>query len=548
MKQGYGSPYIKAYTSLGEITERVVDFSYKFSQKGDDVCQIRIESDDQNLPDLPIYQEGVTYTMVWGYIGETEKQKRIVVLRNIRVSYTEEGIALDLLFTDKASLIKTNSAKRVHNKKTVKDILEDTGARNGLATDYLWDYKAGAGLLAAGSTLPTATTSPNPDIRTYDTMPQANRSDYEVLKDAADNDPSGPYEIVGRDNTLTVQKPNFKQTPIRSYKWKGEDGHLLRFIPESKEYFTGSGHMGISTTSVNPRKKTFHENLVTEGNNGLETKLNTHIASPNYDNQDDGSGSSSGTNDAGSPTTSPTPAQGDPSVKGKELETVAKNKGGEKAYNPVKDLGFGETKQDSFAGRNFRFAEYNSNAPSFVNKSGFNTAAVSTTATRSRIPDIPTFLTGQHHPTIEDDHKKASGKAASVQSQKHKNPATAKVIGNVILESGKILTIENVSKKFSGNYYIQECIHRMTPGTEYFCDLTFIRNAMGKVSKPGIGTTDAANKYSKRGAKNEVNKEKGPEENKPKTKKVTTTPAAEPNPALAKYKFKDTPKGTQFNP
>lgn len=539
MKKGFGAPYIKAFTSLGEITERVVDFSYKFSQKGDDVCQLRVESDNQNMPDLPIYQEGVEFTMVWGYIGDTEKQKRLVVLRNIKVSYTEEGIALDLLLTDKASLIKTNSAKRVHNKKTVKDILEDTGARNGLAVDYLWEYKQSQGLLATGASLST----PNPDIRKYDTLPQANRSDYEVLKEAADNDPSGPYEVVGRDNTLTVQKPNFNQKPIRSYKWKGEDGHLLRFTPESKEYFVGAGHLGIGITSVNPRSKTFHDTIVTEGNNGLTTKLAPDINTPNYDSYDDGT-AANGSNDAGTPTQNPTPAKEDPSIKGKKLNTVAKNENGDKSYNPQKEMGFDDAKKDSFAGREFSYTKYNNTTSSFVNKSGFQTAAISTTAVLKKVPDIPTFLTGQHSPTIEDDHKKASGKAASLQSKRsqEKNPATAKTIGNVALESGKVLTIENVSKKFSGNYYIQECIHRISAKNEYYCDLSMARNGQGKVSKPSANTTDAANKYSKRGAKNEVNKEKGPESSKPKTKTVPATKAEEPNPALAKYKFRDTPK------
>lgn len=536
MKKGYGSPYIKAFTSLGEITERIVDFSYKFSQKGDDVCQLRVESDDQNMPDYPIYQEGVEYTMVWGYIGETEKQKRLVVLRNIKASYTEEGVALDLLFTDKASLIKTNSSKRVYNKKNVKEVAEEVGARSGLKVSFHYEtnftpsFKNGAGF----NTTPISTTAVNtkvPDnIRIFDTLPSANRSDHEVIKEAADNDPTGPYEVVGRDDTITVQKPNFNQPPIRTYKWKGEDGHLLKFTPESKEYFVGAGHLGIGITSINPKSKTAHETIVTEGNNGVTTKLGPTIATPNYDNDDDGSGNSDGTNDAATPTKSPTPVKSDPSIKGKELDTIAKNKGGDKTYNPKDELGFDDKKKDSFNGRHFSFTKYNNTTSSFVNKSGFNTAAISTTSVVKKVPEIPAFLTGQHTPTPEDDHKKASGKAASVQHKKslEKNPATAKVVGNVILESGKLVTLENVSKKFGGNYYLQEVTHRMNPGNEYYCDLSMVRNAQGKVSKPAATTTDAANKYSKRGAKNEVNKEKGPEENKPKTKTLPEQPADQP--------------------
>lgn len=569
MKQGYGSPYIKAFTSLGEIRDRITDFSYKFSQKGDDVCQLRVEGDDELMPDSPIYQEGVQYTMVWGYIGDNESQKRLVILRNIKVSYTEEGIALDLLFTDKASLIKTNSSKRVYNNATIKDVAQDVANRNGL--------------LAVGTTAPVATGNPPPannqpasntedsggvtqmfndfaeglfdyfginrlfendtDLREYETLPQANKSDYELLRDAADNDPSGPYEVVGRDNALIVHKPNFNQKPIRTYKWKGEDGHLLRFTPESKEYFVGAGHLGIGVTSINPFTKIATESVVTEGNNGMTHKLAPVISTPNYDGKDDGTSNVEGKNDASTPTKKPTPVKDDPSIKDKKLKTVANNEKGDKSYSPQKQLGFEKERKETFKGRKFVFTDF---SPATEIKE--NKLTVASTPLVTAVPYTPTFLTGQHTPTV-DDEKNATGKAASLQNKKslEKNPASAKIIGNVILESGKVLTLEHVAKKFSGNYYINECTHRINPGAEYYCDLEMVRNAQGKISKPGINTTDASNKYSKRGAKNEVNNQKGPQSNEPKTKTVPSKPANKPNPLLLKYQFRDTPKGTGDN-
>lgn len=578
MKDGYGAPHIKAYTSLGEITERIVDFAYKFSQKGDDVCQIRIESDIMDLPDAPIYQEGVEFTIIWGYIAEAEKQKRLVVIRNVKVGYTEEGISLDLLLTDKASLIKTNSSKRVYNKKSVKNINDDVASRNGLVGEYNWKYEApkSGSLLAASTTLPTATYQPNPDIRVYDSLPQANRSDYEILKEAADNDPSGPYEIVGRDNKIIVQKPNFKQAPIKTYKWKGEDGELLQFVPESKEYFAGSGSMGITSTTVNPKTKTFEESTITEGNNGVETKLSDQIASPNYDDQDDGPGilsqfagflsdvvddftnalnNSFSTNDATTPTKRPTPVRDDGvlleknGVKFRKLDNTDYIEGGDKSVNPVKDLGFDNTKKDIWQGRTFRYGTYNTESQSFLNLSKFNTAAVDKTATITKKPYIPTYLTGQHSPSIEEDHKKASGKASSVQHKKSmdKNPATARVVGNVIIESGKVITIEGVALKFAGNYYIQECTHRMRPGDYFFIEMEFRRNAIGRVKKQSKNTVDVSTKYQKRGNKLEVNSSKGPLENTPTKKKIESTDSSKPNPLLDKYKFKDTPRGFENN-
>jgi hypothetical protein len=568
MDRGYGAPFVKAVTSLGTIQALITDFSYKFSEIADDLCQIRIESDDHLLPDQPIFQEGVEYNVIWGYIGDTVYQKRLVVLRNIKVAYTEEGISMDLLLTDKAALIKTNSSKRVYNNKTVFEIAKDVGKRAGIAVDYLWDYKANAGLLAAPTALssplpdpdqngpptsyepinyfnperivdlpsPVAERAPNKDIRKYLAMATANRSDYETIKDAADNDPSGPYEVVGRDATLTIKKPNFKQKPLRTYKWKGEDGHLLQFTPESKEYYVGPSHLGVSTTSVDPKTKTFEQTTTTEGNNGLETKLDYSIGTPNYDNEHDAA-SDGKANNASQPQSKPVPvnnnsggltftsAQGSP----KTLQEIYQ---GDKSYNPNKVLNFTQPKKSQFANKVFSYTKYNSNSDDFVNSAGFNVTAVSTTATEIRVPNIPMFQSAVNSPTIEDDHKKASGKAATIQSKKsaEKNPATAKVVGNVILESGKLITIDHVAIKFSGNYYINEATHRLNPESGYFVDMSFVRGATGKLPFLGVNTVPASSKYKELGNELSINATKGDEKEEPPKVEIKTTSANKPPP------------------
>ena len=70
MKYGYGSPFVRVYTSVGEVTENIVDFNYKYSQEEDDTCQITIQTKDNNLPDRPEFQENVILKVTWGYIGE----------------------------------------------------------------------------------------------------------------------------------------------------------------------------------------------------------------------------------------------------------------------------------------------------------------------------------------------------------------------------------------------------------------------------------------------------------------------------------------------
>lgn len=558
MEQGYGAPYIKVYTSLGEVTSRVTDFTYKYSQEQDDLCQIRIESGDPNLPDYPEFQEGVILKITWGYLGEKKKKSREVIIRNVKAAFSQTIISLDLLCTDRVSRIKFTSSKKVHNNATLKSMANEIALRNGCGlnmdgggngdsvtatnvrqTAYLGkdgNYKEAIDNVLVAKTL---------TYRIFDTLPQANKSDFTILKEAAENDPNGPFEVTGRDNILSINPINTKQNPIRNYTWAGGNGELLQFTPESKNFPRSQGAMQISTTGFNPKNKTAFDTQHNEFTNGTSkigvvTDYSPRFTSSGLASDNKGvppadvivgpdkklrvkkvpakSSGNSNTPNADKPQTKIQP----------DIRTLTSTR---KAPNNAEQLPgddfqlnsadvFGDinvTKKDNGL---LAFGTLNTESIAYKNSLGNFTTAVSTTAVIKPIVLLRAIDYNQHVPT-EDHSADEANKGANKQIQNglDKNPATAKVIGDCDLESGKVLTFFNASKKHSGNYYIKECTHRIVPNTDYYIDLTMSKNAVGRTGSESPITL-AVNRFdstSPADVTTDINNQLGPDEINNKT-------------------------------
>lgn len=571
MKDGYGSPYIKVFTSLGEVTSRVVDYTYKFSQKEDDLCQIRVESGDPNLPDYPEFQEGVILKLVWGYLGETNKLSREVIIRNIKAAYTEKIISLDILCTDRASRIKDTSSKKVHSG-TLKEIANSIAVRNGLGlnmdgggnndsltatnvrqTAYL--AKDGNFKDAIDNTLVAKTIT----YRFFDTLPQANKSDYNILREAADNDPNGPFEITGRDNIISIKKIDTSQKPLKSYTWSGGDGELLIFTPESKGYPRGKGSKQMSSTGFNPSNKTafdLRHNEFTNGQSkiGVVTSYSPRFTSSGLSNAPEiapsvdvtvgedkklrvlkvpkDSSNANSTINAGKPISKTQPntsAIDSNTQKPKNIEVAPSNS----TYSPNEADGFGDTYVAKTDNSLLAFGTLNTESTAYKNSLGNFTTAVSTTAVIKPIALIKSIDYNSHIPNEEHAVDDAEGKGKNKQTQNalDKNPAEAKMVGSWDLESGKVLTILGASKKFSGNYYMWEAIHRVTPGYAWVVDAKMSKNALGKTGaeSPITLPVNRFDSISPADITTDINKQIGPEQVE-KTNTPQSINATSPNP------------------
>lgn len=573
MDKGSGAPYIRVYTSLGEITSKITSFSYKYSQEEDDTCQLRVEEKDVNLPDRVEFQEGAILKVVWGYLGESIKQTREVTIRNIKPSYIETTITLDLLCTDRVSRFKSTSSKKVH-KGTIQDIAKDIAKRNGCTVKGFGDdgsidvldvdvrkpsyFEDNGNLTSAVDNVVVV----KPLVfKIYESLPQANKSDYQVLREAADNDPNGPWEVTGRDNTLIVNPINFNQKPQRAYVWEGGDGELLQFQPETKNYTRHQASSNVTTEAFNPHNKSAYTINSNEQTNNITKLGDTNEAPPRFSNNGMNGASSSeakimvvGPNKVLSVSGFPDVSLKNGKLVSNAAKPVVQNQGnvkqlGKGSNTPVNsevvpDDNFKINPADdyknnqSIKGENgvINYKVIDPTEPAFLNSMGNFTTAVATTAVVFPIKPIAIDY-NQHIPTEEHSVEDAYAKAKNSQAiaAMKKNPAEIKVVGYSLLQSGKIITILNASKKYSGNYYIVECTHTITPGGYYYVEMKGRRNALGRTNADTPTKWPVTTFDNIPGLENKtgINKELGPsnnqtEQNIPLNQVNSTDPLASP--------------------
>lgn len=558
MENGFGSPYVKVYSSAGEITSRITDFSYKYSQEEDDVCQLRVEEKDTNLPDRAEFQEGAILTVVWGYIAKEYKKTRRVKISNIKASYTETTVCLDLLCTDLVSDLKKTSSKKVH-KGTLNDIAKEVADKNGLKFNGIVDTDQGLaidGTAFHGYARPgfydqngnytiavDNTAVPRQvHLRIYDQLPQANKSDFRLLKEAAAGDPNGPFEVVGRDGTLSIQKKNLNQKPIAVYTYASGDGLLLSFHPETKNLTRQQSSSNISTDLFNPENKTAY-NLNSNSFTNKDPKLGDVTEVPARFSSSGISGSTTGSVSSKQVITGPNKKNQVASYPDKPLKNnkvVNSDKPQSKVNvdtNSLKyqleqldnanikaDANYQLDGADKFNGNYgldtaygiIHFTDYNTAAPGFYDDHGNYTVAIDKTAVIVPHGEVvvkkkqPTDNT-KSLPSSEHDIEEAFAKGSNLQAEAalQKNPAELIVVGNPLLESGKIVTILNVSKKYSGNYYIEECVHSMNFGQAYKTTMKLTKNALGKtgVDAPDKVKVDSFDNIPKAKKTTIINKE-----------------------------------------
>ncbi len=440
MKDGLASAYVRVLTSKGEVSVNVVNFAYKYSQEEDDTCQLAIEASDDlgpdgvNLPDRAEFQEGCLLTVTWGLIGENNEKTRKVVIRNIKVFYGPGKVALELFCTNRASLLRSTSSKTIHNG-TVADIAQKVTDNVGINTYFVTVDDAG---LQTRSTTGTPGTHP---LRIYPTLPQADKSDHGIIDFAAQNDPNGPLEVVGRDNDLYIQKRNLNQKPIRSYTYGGPDGELISFVPEIKGLSRNKGSLNVNVAGMDPTTKTVF-NSDFNNNNNKEAKLGSLVNIPSFLQK---SPLLPNLVNANLPTT-----KIDKGTKIQNTDTLPAN-----ANDPV--------------------------SPYFVTVTDAGAPMHNSEGQRTQQKYGPVIDYNENIQTTEPTLNDATGVGANLQADKalQQNPAEAEVVGDPNLESGKVITILNVSKKFSGNYYIIACEHVLEGTSYYKVVMKLHKNALG---------------------------------------------------------------------
>lgn len=480
LPKGFGTPFVDIFLNNGtRISENVVSFSYTYSEGSDDVCNIKIQTTDINLPDQKGFQEGDILKVIFGYLQGPKSRAQKVAIRSCTPHYFENEIFLEIKATDLASYLKSQKSTQIHSQVSIESLVKSICEKRGLKYNGVEDSEAGAISLGSsdvsglrtpsllsesgnyGSAIDNTSAPQFTADLLYKELPQANKSDAQLIKEVASKSKDPNIVVVGRDDGLTIRKRNFKQTPIRAYYYKMEDGELISFIPETKtEKESASSNVEFSGWDA-LSKEHF------EGNANSATSTETLL----------------GQN---------TPGTIRNTAESQEPDNALPKLGESVIINDINTL----SRQN----------------PQLLNESGFYASPND----NIRKPFGADFNWKVISTEDSQDKVKAEAQNINEQANLEKNPGVARVIGHPLLVDGKLVTILNVSKKHSGNYYLQEVKHDLFTASGYICTLSLSTNAYQSTENDSPNLLDA-NLLNRL-----INKNAGPEEIKEFIKNLNT--------------------------
>lgn len=383
--------------------------------------------------------------------------------------------------------------------------------------------------------------------KTYAEWPQSNKSDKQTLQDMANNDKDGVTEVYGRDEDLVVRKRPFGKKPVRCYKY-GISPNLLRFTPMRKSNTKNS--KGETSGGVDPETKQPFTSTASSGTTFVEKITGNTVPTGNLVTQKTPS-------ESPKPYHMPFPFNSITIEKYSFWGRAIDYKEGDSTHQkdstsiyPVINTHtlpasspMGETHTINQGGRT-RLTANDSNF-----SANGDTVKVITQGGRTRLTAVPvakgktmkdkmeeykkqkdaskqdtdnhfdldglivvwrdlkkvdnstgqpiwdSIRKGKYNTSDETNAQDAADKAANDQAKAaaEENPGDIEIEGDPLLTSGEMITILNVAKIHSGNWYIKECTHTIRGGGDangYTCLCGIIRNATNQGNEtPGTTTT-----------------------------------------------------------
>lgn len=478
MENGYAANFITAFYGNTPIQDRIESFKYSSSEDDDDNCEINIRTDDRNAPDRPEYQEGVVWTVIWGYINGAKSHVRKVYAYELKWEFDDQNILLTISFHEKGLTLKQRNAKTVFNNTSIVDILHNAGKVHGLktaveipgvnggppikifTTDELQaSLKKFAAQQAAlqqenktlfGTTdiqledqvaiAPAINLGTEMDNRAlwramfenfgmYPSIAQGNKTDKQLLDELGKRQPGGQFITDTTDDEAVVKKRNFNQKPIRTYTWANGDGELQSFEPESKGKSKDGTSINMNYDGWDKTNKTYFNGDANVGNPSLTDKQKETLAK--FQKQYDAI-----------KFTDPTKILG---FKAINIEAGLKAD----ATNRVQIIRTPVTILD-------KQTALKNTIEAFTDPTGMNKSI-----------NDPTV----NNPTDAAAHADNLRDEANLKN----NPGYIEAFGDPVIMKGKIITILGVSKKYSGNYYITKVDHVMGDKKAYMMHIDIVR-------------------------------------------------------------------------
>lgn len=287
---------------------------------------------------------------------------------------------------------------------------------------------------SSGGSVPIPSNSGNRDdirnlltsFNTYGTIPQANRSDKQLLDELAKRQPDGPYFIDTQDDKVVLKRRHFDKPSHRTFNWANGDGELIAFQPESKNRSKKGTSVGMTTQVWDKKAKKF---VTTSTDAMSESNKNSLV------------------------------------VAQQQLDFLNK-----KLNDPTNSV------KENVTTKQFNLAHDNTNVVKILPARIAvldQKAVVEDQINKLKAPETNNKVVNDPTAKNPKDALNNGGNARRDAELKN-NPGYMEVIGDPSLHKGQIITILGVSKKHSGNYYVKSVSHELDGYKSYLtrCDLT----------------------------------------------------------------------------
>lgn len=497
---------IQAYIK-GELKALIYEFDYfryRYKNNGPDECEFNFKTSDLSVVDADYLQEQVELRVSWGTLGGAVSKTRKVYIEELAYEYLDFGVEISIKAFDKGLSLNKGKSRRVINDKTIDETAAMLAELNGIKYSPIGFSEEGSDETyqigyydtdgkREGFTIddglgkyiqfPAVDNTAVAKFAVFEkkipTVVQANNSDKYVLDDLLDNAEGGPYIAETRDDTLTIKKKNFSAKPVKTYTYKGETGKLLNFKPETKGRKSIAGSGKITAGGWDESSKEFYEGDATELTDD-NMRLGESVEMPPDEN----------------------------SIKLAELAATSDNP----------DFAIQDLEYEISIPRKYSTA---TEAFKTKNDSGLDNyipAIENTSVVMQTFDFLNRYEYGDYIATGEVNKEKVAPIANNKRTNAvlEKNPGSCKIEAEPELESNMVITILGVSKKHSGNYYIEECEHVIQ--NDYIVSCSLKRNGSGNVDNNNP-TKVLVEDISKT-----TNSNVGPDEINPVNVVETTTP------------------------
>lgn len=506
---GQGVPLVRIFNADGSLViEGVTRFSYVFSERVDDASSITIETDNKDLVDHPDLQETKQLQLVWGYVGDTQFQKRIVYIWDIKVDFNEQNIRIELECYSKAAFMRLNTSKDIFQVADVDELAKKYAESYGLdystqnvkpdeerkPADYYENKQIGGKSVNITDLTDKGVFLPGRDNTSYivniplkkhdDGIAQANRSDRKTLDETVKMEPIDNLFVDGRDDMLILTRRDFNQKPYKVFTWRGEPGNVLSFTPSSKN---ADNHKEAVSNTVNgwiEEDKEYLQGEINRSQSGagiLGDVVELSLEQKVFNNA-----SKKIQNSEGNPLDRPLAVDG---LAQEEL-TTDKDENGNPVYRYklVEKLDSTKTTMVMWHKRGTQPAKLVLDV-----KRPFVSAAIDATG-RIETKGVTIMEPKEYLPTVESKPANIGGAGVNRQSDKELDlrESNLRVIGDVTLITSKVITMRGVGKKHAGNYYTYHVNHEITPESGYVCYCKLYRTGNSLIGGEADQFQDAA--------------------------------------------------------